>query len=37
MQNEGWDVKDDLQTKITMLVFHTMTDYGIMMKRKQEK
>ena len=25
-ENEGWDVKDDLQTKITMLVFHTMTD-----------
>ena len=24
--NEGWDVKDDLQTKITMLVFHAMTD-----------
>ena len=24
--NDGWDVKDDLQTKITMLVFHTMTD-----------
>jgi len=25
-ENEGWDVNDDLQTKITMLVFHTMAD-----------